>query len=292
LNLQPLFRSPILDQQYLDRDYSGFGNDVWIVRTAEERVVVRVSARKGAGGPFWSGVARLFGVDSTSMEGLRAINDAVSEITGFRAPRVLRSGTIDGRAYAITDVLSGSHTESFDALSPAQAEAFGRALAKAHQPAFDFCGSPTGSLRYPLAEFHVRAADTIEWLAHEYHAKNARDMTIAMHAAETLRALPPAASSSLVLYDIGGSQYLWDDAGPSGVVDTECYVYAPRHLELIELECDNGRAFCDAFRRGYETVAPLPDLIPYREAYRCLIAITETNGKMPLADALAAPVWF
>jgi fructosamine-3-kinase len=291
VNLQPLFASPILEQLYVNRDYEDFANDVWIVRTADEHVVVRISRHEGVLGAFRHGVARLFGVEFTVRE-LRLISDAVNETTGFQAPRVLRTGIVDGRAYAITDVLPGRNANSFDTLSPAQARSFGRALARAHQRTFDFCGSPASDLSYPLAEFHVRAADTIEWVANRYRTGHARDVEIAAHAAAALRELPPPPASSLILYDIGASQYLWDDSGATSVVDTEVYVYAPRELELMALESASGPAFCEAFRRGYQTVSLLPDVAPYRDPYRCLLALTETEGLLPLADALAAPVWF
>jgi aminoglycoside phosphotransferase (APT) family kinase protein len=210
----------------------------------------------------------------------------------FRAPRVLRTGAIDGRACAVIELMPGRHADSFDALSYAQAESFGRALARAHQRTFDRCGTPAGRLTYPLAEFHVRAAAVIEWLAAQYRDDEPRDVELAAEKSAQLRALPPPETSALILYDIGAGQYLWDDDGPVAVVDTECYVYAPRELELICLEADNGRAFCEPFRRGYETVAPLPDLAPYRDGYRVLHALTETNGDLSLEGALTAPASF
>lgn len=291
MDLQLLFDSTILEQRSLDRDYSGFGNDVWIVRTAAEHVVVRVSARSGAGGAFWTGVARLFGIDSTRLDNLRIINDAVNDITDFRAPGVLRTGTIDGRAFAVTELLPGRHIDSFDDLPSAAAEAFGRRLAHGHRRAFAYCGSPSGLVSYPIPEFHVRAGAAIEWLCREYRAHDKRAGTIAARVAANLRALAPPPASSLILFDIGGSQYLWDDAGPTAVVDTEAYVYAPRELELIVLESDNGAPFAAAFRRGYESVSPLPDLAPFREPYRCLIALMEVNGAVGLEAAISAPIW-
>ncbi len=292
MDLQPLFDSPILEQQYLDRDYSGFGNDVWIVRSALERVVLRVSARSGAGGAFWSGVGRLFGVDSTDMGRLRVINDAINDAGVFRAPSVLRTGTIDGRTYAITDLMQGRRVESFDDVTPKAAEAFGRVLAHGHERTLTYCGSPGGRVIYPIADFHQRAADAIEWLCPEYRAGRKSDLAIAAECAATLRALPAQTAASLILLDIGGSQYMWDEDRPTAVVDTEAYALAPKELELVVLESDNGAPFAAAFRRGYECVAPFPDLAAVREPYRCLIALLEFNGEMSLAEALSAPAWF
>lgn len=292
MDLQPIFDSPILEQTYLDRDYSGFGNDVWVVHAAAEHVVVRVSARSGAGGAFWTGVARLFGIDSTDMGRLRVINDAINDAGVFRAPRVLRTGTIDGRTYAVTDLMPGRRVGSFDDLSPTTAEAFGRALAHGHERTLAYCGSPAARTTYPVADFHRRAADAIEWLCHEFRADCKSDLAIALKCAATLRALPSASAASLILFDIGGSQYLWNDDGPTAVVDTEVYAFAPKELELIVLESDNGAPFASAFRRGYESMSILPDLTAVREPYRCLIALIEVNGVMGLAEALSAPVWF
>jgi hypothetical protein len=291
MDLQPLFDAPILEQRYLDRDYDGFGNDVWVVRTAVENTVVRVAAYDTAGGPFWDGVERLFGIDYSNVERLRAIDDAIREAGAFRSPRVLRTGTIEGRACAVVELLAGLRVNCFADVSDVAAQSFGRALALGHRRRFDVCGSPGATLHYPLAEFHARAADTMDWLAREFR-EDPGDRRIAAEQAAALRALPPPASAALVLVDTGGSQYLWSDDGPAAVVDTEVFAYAPRELELIVMESDNGEAFCAPMRRGYESVAPLPHLAPYRDAYRCLIALLEVNGDEPLTDALAAPVWF
>ena len=291
MDLSSLFDEPIVEQTYVDRDYSGFGNDVWLVRTAREHAVVRVSAREGAGGPFWTGVERLFGIDSTDMTRFVAINDAVNNVGIMRAPRVLRTGTIDGRYAAVVELLPGHRVASFGDVSDVAAMSFGHMLALGHQRTFDFCGSPGGD-RWPASEFHVRAADTIAWLAREFREDSEDDIAIASRHAGELRALASPDETALVLVDIGGSQDLWSDDGPTAVVDTEVFAYAPRELELIVLESDNGASFCASFRRGYESVSPLPDLTPYRDAYRVLIALMEVNGEIPLEAALAAPAWF
>jgi hypothetical protein len=292
MDLQPLFGEPILEQRYLDRDYSGFGNDVWIVRTHDEHVVVRVSARSGAGGAFWSGLGRLFDIDSTDMDRLHVINEFVNANSGFRSPRVLRTGMIEGRAYTVTELMPGRHVDSFDNLPLAAARAFGRALALSHQRTIPHCGSPAARVSYPAAEFHGRAAETIEWLCHEYRAGDKRALAAAAESACKLRAIPSPPVASLILTDIGGSQYLWSDDGPTAVVDTEAYAFAPRELELIVLESDNGGSFAEAFRLGYETICPIPDLSAVREPYRCLIALLEVNGVVALDDAVRAPVHF
>ncbi len=291
MDLQPLFNTPILEQEYIDRDYSGFGNDVWIVRTTNEHVIVRVSASSGDGGAFWGGLTRLFGIDSTNMHWLSAINERVNDVGVFRAPRVLRTGTIAGRDCAVMELLPGAHIDSFDDLQPAQAEAFGRMLARAHERTYEECGGPAGRLTYPVAEFHQRAADVIDWLSAAYPLAGDHAAGMAAKCATDLRALAPPEAATLILIDSGGSQYLWADNGPTAVVDTEACAFAPAALELIQIEADNGERFAQAFRRGYESVTPLPDLVPVRDPYRCLLTLLEVNGDMPLDEALAVPAW-
>jgi len=292
MNLQPLFDTPILEQAYIDRDYSGFGNDVWLIRAANERVVVRVSARSGDGGAFWRGLAILFGIDSLDMNALAAISDAVNSIGVFHAPHVLRTGRIDERNYAVTELMPGRHVDSFDDVSEAMAQAFGQRLAHAHEVVLRHCGSPASNLTYRVSEFHRRAANVIEWLCAEYPPATEESAAIAAKCAADLRALASPDAAALILVDSGGSQYLWDDDGPTAVVDTEACAFAPAALELIQIELDNGERFATALRRGYESVRPLPDLADVRTPYRCLLTVLEVNGAMPLADAMAAPIWF
>ncbi len=174
-DLQGLFSEPILEQTYLDPGYSDHASDVWQVRTKREEVVVRIPRFTGAPlGEFGLGVQQLFGVNLGRVYDLEAINKLVCEISPIPAPRVLRKGVVDGRPYVVVEKMPGETVESFLDLPNAALERFGRDLAATHRHRFDHGGSPTGSLRYPLEEFHARVAETMKAVAAECYRSLAR----------------------------------------------------------------------------------------------------------------------
>jgi len=82
-----------------------------------------------------------------------------------------------------------------------------------------------------------------------------------------------ATSFALVMPDICGSQFLFDAADISAVVDTESYVAGPVELELTIAEwcLVNHKAFAD----GYQSVRPLPRFSDFRAFHRSTMLINE-----------------
>ena len=80
-------------------------------------------------------------------------------------------------------------------------------------------------------------------------------------------------TANLIMIDISGNQFVYDNQWISGVVDLDAYVIGPREWELSTLElCISAPA---AFRLGYERYVPLPTFAPCRAFYRFWMYLNE-----------------
>ncbi len=285
MDLQPLFSEPILERRYLDPGYPDHASDVWLVRTASEEVVVRVSRSGGrTEGDFWLGVRALFGIDAGRVSDLAATNDLVRRISPIPAPRVLRNGVLEGRPYAVVEKMPGERVESFADLPNRALERFGRSLGVTHGHGFDHCGSPTGRLQYPLEEFHARTAHTIRAVAGRYYRDDRAFAAALEPMCEAVLRLPPPGTAALIQVDIDPTQFLSDGREVTAVVDTEAYAIGPRELDFVALEYVLDRRCAAAFARGYQEVLSLPDLSAVRPAYRFLYRLFAVQGEVDLEE--------
>lgn len=288
MDLQPIFSDPILEQTYLDPGYPDHASDVWLVKTASEEVVVRVS-RLGSqpADAFWLGVHELFGVDAGNVLDLEAVNDLVCRISPIPAPRVRRKGVQDGRQYVVVEKMPGDVVRSFAGLPDGALERFGRRLAATHEHRFDYCGSATGTLEYPLDEFHARVARTMRAVA-ERHYRDDRAIAAALEPmCQAALLLPAPRAGALILVDIDPTQYLQDGRQITAVIDTEAYGIGPRELDFIALEYVLDRRCAAAIARGYRSLLPLPELSNVRPVYRFLYRLLGIQGDVPLEEWMA-----
>ena len=104
-SLQLIFDEPILEQQRFAPGYSGYANDVWGVRTATEDVIVRIGRGQEDDGPFWTGCRMMFGIAPGRPDELAVINVALAPLSLLPIPRVLRTGDLQGRPYAVVHLV-------------------------------------------------------------------------------------------------------------------------------------------------------------------------------------------
>jgi hypothetical protein len=292
-DLQPLFSEPVLEQRLLDPGHTNHTNHVWLVRLADQEVVVRLNV--GAGefdGPFWWGCNHLFGSDPRRVSDLAYIHDRLLRAGGMPVPRVLRTATLGERDCLIVEWLPGTQLRSFIDLSDAALEDFGAALERQHRLSFDWCGHPCGHRIYPLGEFHRRAAETMRALTARSYASDPAIQGLLEEMCRDTLALPPPEDASLVLVDMDPDQYLTAGQRVTALVDAEGCVVGPRALDFVALEYILDRRPARALARGYERMLPLPELAPVRRVYRYLYRLIEIQSATPIADWLAWPAWF
>lgn len=266
-NLQELFDRPILEQDELDPGVEDHGSLVVRVRTSREHVIVRAFRRDAVEGPFWGNLQTLFGVNPLVASEVVPIHSLLAAISPIPVPRVLRVGTAEDREWLVVQLMQGSPLKDFNDLSDDGLIEFGRNLGSIHMRRFDMLGNPSGSVRFPLSEFHRRLAETFRHSADSYpEGKRLSGMVDDMCAAAT--ELPPPIEGALVMPDIFSGQFLQRERRIVAMIDVDAYVVGPRELDFICLEFFiDGRAGA-LISQGYSEICPLPRLDQVRPVYR------------------------
>lgn len=88
------------------------------------------------------------------------------------------------------------------------------------------------------------------------------------------------------------TQFLSDGSTITGLVDTEAYAIAPREFEFIGLEYVLTEKEARAFKSGYETIMPIPQLEKCRQPYRYLYRLLSVQGSVELEKWLRHPSYF
>lgn len=292
-DLQPLFPAPILEQMLLDPGYSGHTNDVWLVRTAEEAVVVRIVRMRGEPGyPFWWGCRALFGLDPRRVHDLGPLNVLLCRISPIPAPRVLRQGWIADRQFVVVERIPGTRLDSFVGQPTALLEQFGTALARIHRHGFAWCGHPSGRLRIALTDFHQHVAAILQQMAPRFYQQQPAFAVALPAMCRDITALAPPEAGALIMPDLDPTQFLALDGRLTAVVDTEAYGVGPRELDFVALEYLLDAAGASAFARGYAALLPLPDLRAVRVPYRYLYRVLDVPEEVALDTWLEHPARF
>lgn len=305
--LQPLFSQPILHVTSLDPGYKDHGSDVWLVETADERVVVRSSRMLGPTdelNDFWWGCRHLFGIEPWRTFDLEVIHRTLSQAhtlshghmlsqaVGFRIPQVLRKGVIGGREYVVVECVDGKPLQSFTDLSEEALVEFGKRLAAIHALAFDFCGHMTRRVAYPLGAFHEHVAGTMRGEVRRFYTDDP-DIVAALDVmCNAVLALPVPEVAAPVLVDMDPTQFMVHDGYVSALVDAEAYGVGPRELDFVALEYCLDQASATLIAQGYSKVLPLPDLSRVRTPYRYLYRLFSIQGSVPLDEWLDHPHFF
>ncbi|HZG16091.1 MAG TPA: hypothetical protein VE710_13900 [Candidatus Bathyarchaeia archaeon] len=143
-----------------------------------------------------------------------------------------------------------------------------------------------------IREFHLALAQTMQKMVNRYYQRDHSFMEHLQQVVQCLSRLPAPASASFVMFDMDATQFLTDGQRITGLVDTEGYVLAPKEFDFIGLEYVLDRQAAEDFRKGYETISPIPDLTPYRYPYRFFLRLLTAHGSKDLQQSLDIPVLF
>lgn len=239
---------------------------------------------------------------SESIEAVRteaALVDAVAARTDVPVAPVLATGTQDGRAYAVSEFRPGSNlhrtfADSHPAHRDAIARRFGRYLGELHAAfAFEGCG---GLIREsaPDGEIALAApsADCADWLT----AYGRRAVERLPAEFETLGPRLLDCLDTPVVEDVTPRLFPWDlrpgnalvsDGWLSAVLDWERPMAAPPALALAKTEylvadwyVDEPAPLRRAFRRGYGSVRPVPDVAPVHRVAAIADTAVDSRGSV------------
>ncbi|MCI0764326.1 aminoglycoside phosphotransferase family protein [Bacillus sp. TL12] len=290
--LQKLFNSPILSVDTLHPGYEDHASDVWLVKTETEEVIVRSSKMKTEpNNDFWWGCKHLFGIDPRNVHTLETIHTQLQQYTTLPIPTVLRKHRLE-REYVVVEKLNGQVLKSFIRQPESILYSLGKGLAQIHQYKANYIGNPSGTFQIPLYKFQQHITDVSKQLVGMFHSNNSKIHDSFEIFQSQLYALPAPKETTLILIDMDPTQFLTNGIEITGLVDTEAYVVAPRELDFIGLEYIFTEKEANAFRKGYETIMPIPNLEQYRAPYRYLYRLLSVQGNVDLEEWLQHPSFF
>lgn len=255
-------------------------NQVYGVTTAAGRgyVVKQPKQVREAISPFWQQMDALFGINSvTQLATVRRVSERLHQQTIIPVPQVIHveadAGGLDAPFVVLTHLAGTAHEP--DEFPPGEAlhyqlgqfigylhaqpyAGFGNVLMAPLRPQADFLPMMITAMRQTIQRFWIDCPPL-----HEYLNK----------LAATTDADAIFSSAALLMTDISGNQFVYDQQRISGVVDLDAYVIGPREWELSTLEL--GITAPDVFRRGYESYVALPTFAPFRPFYRFWMYLNE-----------------
>ncbi|EEL50944.1 hypothetical protein [Bacillus cereus] len=290
--LQKLFNSPILSVDALHPGYEDHASDVWLVKTEKEEVIVRSSKMKtDPNNDFWWGCKHLFGIDPRNVHALETIHKQLQQYTTLPIPNVLQKHTLD-REYVVVEKLNGQVLKSFIRQPESTLYSLGKGLAQIHQYKANYIGNLSGTFQIPLHKFHQHIIDVSKRLVTMFYSNHSKINDSFEVFQSQLYALPAPKEATLILIDMDPTQFLTDGIKITGLVDTEAYVVAQRELNFIGLEYVFTEKEANAFRKGYETIMPIPNLEQCRAPYRYLYRLLSVQGNVDLEEWLQHPSFF
>jgi Ser/Thr protein kinase RdoA (MazF antagonist) len=207
-----------------------------------------------------------------------------------QAPRLVGRTTVGTRTGFLQTWLDGESPESGAFPDTRQVhQQLGRFLAQMHLRRYDRYGTLVDQPLHPH-EFVARMNASMRTTIHRYwsHRPDVSDW-FDRHA----RHLNPDVFSghiAPIMPDIGGNQFVYRDGALAGVVDLDSYVVGPRELELAGVEMCLTRP--DDFRRGYESVLPLPRFAAFRAYCRFWVLVGEAAGDPDIEKFLTSDAHF
>lgn len=290
--LQTMFSSPILHIEELHPGYEDHASNVWLVKTNYEEVIVRSSKlNEEPNNDFWWGCKQLFGIDPRLVHDLEIINHTLGQYTTLPIPKLLRKYVLD-REYIVVEKLEGQTLQSFINQPDSLLYNFGKGLAEIHQYKTNYVGNPSRTHQIPLHSFHQHMIQTSKELIERFHSHNPKIHNRLKEFISQTSSLPVPKEASFVLIDMDPTQFLTDGKKITGLVDTEAYAIGPREFDLIGLEYLFTKTEAAAFRKGYETISPLPSLTLCREPYRYLYRLLSVQGNVDLDEWMEHPSFF
>ncbi|MES5954741.1 nitrate reductase [Bacillus fungorum] len=291
--LQQLFTSPILSVQALHPGYEDHASDVFLVRTEDAEVIVRSSKmNEEPNNDFWWGCKNLFGIDPRNVHHLETVHTLLQEHTNLPIPTILEKHILNGREFVVVEKLVGNTVQSFIGQPDTTLFSLGKGLAEIHKFKGDYIGNVSGSFQVTLDEFQSHILNVSKELVNMFYSVNESIQNAFPTFESQLSSLPAPKEATLVLIDMDPTQFLSDGSTITGLVDTEAYAVAPREFDFISLEYVFTEKEAHAFKQGYETIMPIPNLAECRRPYRYLYRLLSVQGSVELEKWLSHPAYF
>ena len=241
--------------------------------------------------PFWQHLRDVFGLRyGTQLLNVDPILRAIDEDGLLELPRPVAATTVGDRPAYIFTWVDGTPWEPDEFPDSAEVhERLGDYVARLHLRTYDkfgtlaeqtidpveFVARTNASMERTISRFWSHRPDIGEWF--EHHARAMDPAVLSGHLAP-------------IMPDISGNQFVYRDDTLAGVVDLDSYVVGPRELELAVVETCLTRP--DDFRRGYESVLPLPRFAEFRAYFRFWMLVCAGAGEPDVDEFLTCRSYF
>ncbi len=253
-------------------------NEIYAVKTAKGKYIVKVVKDVDMHGAFWKGLHMLFGAThEVSINNQDNLSNHINQFGLIPAPKVYRSESDLNnplkKPYIVLEMMPGNpilgDSEIADLLTKSSEVALqlGALLGNIHKQTFSFVGN-LDKQGYPISEFPRKLASTIQVLASMKRAQNdPLVQKMLPYYLSRARSMEPPKVASLIMLDLWPSQFLEDNGHLSSLVDIESYCIGPIELELCLLELWLKKR--SKFKEAYFSVNTYwPDYEESREIYR------------------------
>lgn len=255
-------------------------NRIYDVTTAAGRryVVKQPKQVREAISPFWQQMDAIFGINSvTQLAAVCSVSERLQQQTLIPAPQVIHveadAGVLDAPFVVLTHQAGAAHDPDEFPSGEALHYQLGQFIGYLHaQPDTGFGNVLMAPLR-PKADFLPMMVAAMRQTIRRFWADCPPLQAYLDNLAATTDADAIFSSAALIMTDISGNQFVYDNQRISGVVDLDAYIIGPREWELSTLEL--GISAPDAFRQGYECYTPLPTFTPFRRFYRFWMYLNE-----------------
>ena len=277
-------------------------NEVWKVETSSGARVVKIM-REWVDRDlncFWLGLQTLFGArPAQEVVDQPRLSRALRRWGKLPVPAVIAAqGEFEGRRPIVVldempgeSVAWGSDTQHRFLSSQGFMHQLGEHLANLHNHRIAHFGNHARTHRSSLIEFPDRVAHTMAALVDHGWADDDEVVKALPTFQAAARSMPAPQAASLIMCDIGPSQYLIEGDRISALIDLEGYVIGPPELELaaVELWGEPSAPFVEGYRAHANGRM---DLSACREAYRYFLYVLYQAPSDGLGEWLGRPSWF
>ena len=265
--------------------FADSSHQLWFCETEAGALVLKVADKNTIRqSSFWQGVNRLFALNfPASLADTADIQAFLSTCSPLQIPLCLHASS----SFVLCQRLNGDTLQLAD-LTPDMIHQLAQHIAGLHQQQSAHWGALTNP-KFSPAQWASRLRQTLAYLtAHsEMEVPSVLLGKALKQAADILpdRLVP-------VMLDLRWDQFLTQNKKLSALVDLDAFVWAPRELDLVLLECLLDKPQAQIFLETYQHTQTLPDLTPVRTAYRLLLFLMHMLGEKDCRKWLAKPAHF
>ncbi len=265
--------------------FADSSHQLWFCETEAGLLVLKVAdkntIRQSA---FWQGVNRLFGLNfPASLADTADIQAFLSARSPLQIPLCLHASS----SFVLCQRLAGDTLQRSD-LTPEMIQQLAEHIAGLHQQQSACWGALTNP-KFSPGKWALRLRQTLAYLA--AHSEMEVPSVLLGKALKQAADIVPDRLVPVML-DLRWDQFLNQDKKLSALVDLDAFVWAPRELDLVLLECLLDKSQAQVFLQSYQQTQPLPDLTPVRTAYRVLLFLMHMLGEKDCRKWLAKPAHF